>query len=142
MRGRHNDLDIFYLSQSYFGSPKRSIRNISNKKILFIQTLKGIENIYRDVAGYDMNYDEFKQICRKPWEDEYNSFCIDRSKKRDQRRFCNCKESKNTYIERTHQPKAFRLTKMLFAKQKQRRFRRAGFTTKSSRRSTVTRKDW
>ena len=31
-----------------------------------------------------MSYDEFKQLCRKSWEDDYNYRCIDRSKKRDQ----------------------------------------------------------
>ena len=53
IRGRHNNLDIYYLSQSYFDLPKRTIRNNSNKIILFNQTLKDIEHIYRDVAGYD-----------------------------------------------------------------------------------------
>ena len=59
IRGRHNNLDIYYLSQSYFDLPKRTIRNNSNKIILFNQTLKDIEHFYRDVAGYDKNYDEF-----------------------------------------------------------------------------------
>ena len=68
IRGRHNNLDIYYLSQSYFDLPKRTIRNNSNKIILFKQTLKDIEHIYRDVAGYDMNYDEFKELCRKSWD--------------------------------------------------------------------------
>ena len=36
IRGRHNNLDIFYLSQSYFDLPKRTIRNNSNKIILLI----------------------------------------------------------------------------------------------------------
>ena len=46
IRGRHNNLDIFYLSQSYFDLPKITIRKNSNKIILFIQTLKDIEHIY------------------------------------------------------------------------------------------------
>ena len=65
IRGRHKNLDNYYLSQSYFDLPKRTIRYNSNKIILFSQTLKDIEHIYRDVAGYDMNYDEFKDLCRK-----------------------------------------------------------------------------
>ena len=48
---------------------------------MFNQTLKDIEHIHRDVAGYDMNYDEFKELCRKSWEEGYNYLCIDRSKK-------------------------------------------------------------
>ena len=107
IRGRHNNLDIYYLSQSYFDLPKRTIRNNSNKIILFNQTLKDIEHIYRDVAGYDMNYDEFKDLCRKSWEEDYNYLCIDRSKKRDQGKYCICNESKNTYLEATPQTKPF-----------------------------------
>ena len=107
IRGRHNNLDIYFLSQSYFDLPKRTIRNISNKIILFNQTLKDSEHIYRDVAGYDMNYDEFKELCRKSWDEDYNYLCIDRYKKRDQGKECICKESKKTYIEATPQTKPF-----------------------------------
>ena len=107
IRGRHNNLHIYYLSQSYFDLLKRTIRINSNKIILFNQTLKDIEHIYRDVAGYDMNYDEFKELCKKSWENEYNYLCIDRSKKRDQGRYCICNESKKTYIEATPQTKPF-----------------------------------
>ena len=38
IRGRHYDLDIYYLSQSYSDLPKTTIRNNSNKKFLFNQT--------------------------------------------------------------------------------------------------------
>ena len=47
----HNNLDIYYLSQSLFYLPKRTIKNKSNKKLLFNQTMKDIENLYRDVIG-------------------------------------------------------------------------------------------
>ena len=77
--------------------PKRTIRNISNKIILFNQTLKDIEHINRDVAGYDMNSDEFKELCRKSWED-YNYLYIDRSKKRHRGKYCICNESKKKHI--------------------------------------------
>ena len=50
IRGRQNNLDIYFLSQSCFDLPKRTKRKNSNKKILFNQTLKDIENIYRDVG--------------------------------------------------------------------------------------------
>ena len=38
-RGRHNNIDIYYISQSYFHLPKNTIRNNSNIIILFKQTL-------------------------------------------------------------------------------------------------------
>ena len=31
--------------------------------ILFQQTFKDVEHIYSDIAGFDMSYDEFKEIC-------------------------------------------------------------------------------
>ena len=107
IRGRHKNLDIYYLSQSYIDLPKRTMRNISNKIILSNQTLKDIEHIFRDVASYDMNYDEFKELCIKSWQEDYNYLCIDRSEKRDQGRYCICNESKNTYIECTPETKPF-----------------------------------
>ena len=94
IRGRHNNLDVYYQSQSYFDLPKRTIRNNSNKIILFNQTLKDIEHIYKDVAGYDMNDDEFKELCRKSWEEDYNYLYIDRSIKKHHGKNCICNKSK------------------------------------------------
>ena len=71
-RGKHNDLEVYYLSQSYFVLPKRTIRNNSNIIILFQQTLKDVEHIYRDIAGFDMSYDELKSLCRESWREKYN----------------------------------------------------------------------
>ena len=34
-RGRHNNIDIYYISQSYFHLPKNTIRNYSNILFLF-----------------------------------------------------------------------------------------------------------
>ena len=39
-RGRHEDLDVYYISQSYFALPRQSIRNNSDRLILFKQTLR------------------------------------------------------------------------------------------------------
>ena len=54
-----------------------------------------------------MSYDEFKQLCRKSREEDCNYLCIDRSKERDQVRYCICNECKNTYIECTPGTKHF-----------------------------------
>ena len=29
-----------------------------------------------------MKYDEFKELCRKSWDEDYNYLCIDRFKKK------------------------------------------------------------
>ena len=49
-----------------------------------------------------MNYDEFKELCRKTWEEDYNYLYFDRSKKRDQRKYCIYIESKKKNINRSN----------------------------------------
>ena len=92
-RGRHNDLDVYYLSQSYFDLPKRTIGNNSKIIILFQQTLKDVERIYRDIAGFDMSYDEFKTLCREAWKEKYNYLLISRLEDRHDKKYMICNES-------------------------------------------------
>ena len=66
-----------------------------------------MEKIQRGAVGYDMTYDETKQLCRKSLEEEYNYLCIVRSKKRDQGRYCICNQSKNTYNDCNPETKHF-----------------------------------
>ena len=77
-RGRHNIIDIYYTSQSYFHLTKNTIRNNSNIIILFKQTLRDIILLLQDIAGLDMNLHEWKQLCRKAWENDYDYLQIDR----------------------------------------------------------------
>ena len=67
-RGPNNNIDRYYISQSYFHLPKKTFRNISYKIVLFIQTLREIILIFHDIAGMDMILEEWQQLCRKPWE--------------------------------------------------------------------------
>ena len=96
-RGRHNDLDVYYLSQSYFDLPKRTIRNNSNIIISFQQTLKDVEHIYRDIAGFDMSNDEFKSLCREAWRDPYNYLLINRLEDKNGSKYMICNESNLQY---------------------------------------------
>ena len=54
-----------------------------------------------------MSYNEIKELTRMSWEEDYIYVCIDRSKKRDQGRYCVCIESKNTLRECTPETKSF-----------------------------------
>ena len=96
-RGRHNLCDVYYLSQSYFDLPKRTIRNNSNIIILFQQTLKDVEHIYRDIAGFDMSYDEFKELCREAWKEKYNYLFIKRLEDKNGSKYQVCNESNPNY---------------------------------------------
>ena len=55
-RGRHEDLSVFYVSQSYFALPRQSIRNNNDLLILFKQTLRNVQSMYDDIGAYDMKY--------------------------------------------------------------------------------------
>ena len=98
-RGRHEDLDVYYISQSYFALPRQSIRNNSDILILFKQTLRDVQSMYYDIGAYDMRYNEFKEMCHKAWNEEYNYLCIDMTKNKNEGRYRIFNESKPTYIE-------------------------------------------
>ena len=98
-RGRHEDLDVFYISQSYFALPRQSIRKNSDRLILFKQTLRDVHSMYYDIGAFDMKYDEFNEMCHKAWSERFNYLCIDLVKNKNEGKYRIFNESKNTYIE-------------------------------------------
>ena len=98
-RGRHEDLDVYYISQSYFALPRQSIRNNSDRIILFKQTLRDVQSMYYDMGAYNMKYDEFKEMCHKAWSERFNYLYIDVTKNRDNGKYRLFNESKTTYID-------------------------------------------
>ena len=75
-RGRHEDLDVYYNSQSYFVLPRQSIRNNSDRLILFKQTLRDVQSMYHDIGAFDMIYDEFKELCRVAWSEKLTIYVL------------------------------------------------------------------
>ena len=61
-RGRHNDIDIYDISQIYFHLTKNTFRISSNIIVLFKQTLRDIILLFHDTAGLSMNLNEWKQL--------------------------------------------------------------------------------
>ena len=47
IRGRHSNMDCFYLSQNYFKLPRKTIRGNANFICLFPQDLKNINHLQR-----------------------------------------------------------------------------------------------
>ena len=37
--------------------------------------------MYEDIGGYNMKYDEFKEMFRKTWGETFTYLCIDTTKK-------------------------------------------------------------
>ena len=98
-RGRHEDLDVYYISQSYFALPRQSIRNNSDRLILFKQSIRDVQSMYYDIGAYDMKYDEFKEMCHTASDERYNYLCIDMTKNKNEGKYRIFNESKTTYID-------------------------------------------
>ena len=95
-RGRHEDLDVYHISQSYFASPRQSITKNRDRLILFKPTLRDVQSLYQDIGAFDMNYDEFKEMCRVAWSEKFNYLCIHMSKNKNEIKYRIFNESKNT----------------------------------------------
>ena len=106
-RSRHEKLDVYYISQSYFALPRQSNRNNSDRLILFKQTLRDVQSMYYDIGAYDMKYDEFKQMCHKAWSERFKYLSIDMTKDQNDGNYLVFNESKNTYIECICETEAF-----------------------------------
>ena len=98
-RGRGENLGVYDLSQSCFALPRQSIRNNSDRLILFKQTLRDVQSIYHDIGAYVMKYDGFKQMCHKVWSERFNYLCSDMTKDKNDGKYRIFNESRNTYIE-------------------------------------------
>ena len=83
IRGRHSNVDCFYLSQNYFKLPRQTIRENANFICLFPQDLKNINHIYNDHLGDDMKKEEFRKFCKKCWEKPHGFAVTDLTSKKD-----------------------------------------------------------
>ena len=106
-RGRHEDSDVYYISQSYFALSKQSIRNNSDRIILFKQTLRDVQSMYHDIGAFDTIYNEFKEMCRVAWCEKFNCLCIYLTKNKNEGKYRNFNENKNTYNECVCETEAF-----------------------------------
>ena len=87
VRGRHSNVDCFYLAQNYFELPRRTIRANSNFICLFPQDLRDLNNLHLDHVGDDMTKEEFRKFCRKCWESLYGFAVIDLTSKKETRKY-------------------------------------------------------
>ena len=90
---------VFSVNQSYFGSPRQSIRNNSDRIILFKQTLRDVQSMYSDIGAYDKKYDEYKEMCHKARIERLNYLCIDMTKNKNEGKNRIFNESKTRYLE-------------------------------------------
>lgn len=65
--GRHNNIDCFYLCQTYSRIPKQLVRDNANLLLLFRQDERNLRHVYNDHVNTDMPFDDFKRLCGKAW---------------------------------------------------------------------------
>jgi hypothetical protein len=88
--GRHNQLDIFYLSQTYSKIPKQLIRDNANFLLIFRQDELNLKHLFRDHVAPDMSFEKFKLVCDQVWSASPNSFLtIDKENKKNKGRYRN-----------------------------------------------------
>ena len=76
VRGRHSNVDCFYLAQNYFKLPRQTIRENANLTCLFPQGLKNLNHILDDHVASDMTKEEFRQLCKTAWEKQHGSLIL------------------------------------------------------------------
>ena len=71
------------------------------------KTPRDILSLFHDIAGLDMNLEEWKQLCHNAWENHYDFLQIDRFHRKRERRYTirNC--NKSTNIECTAETRPF-----------------------------------
>lgn len=86
--GRHEDVDCFYLCQTYTRIPKHLVRDNANFLVLFKQDEMNLKHVYEDHVNTDMTYAQFKNLCCSCWKDkEYSFIVIDKDSVMDKGRY-------------------------------------------------------
>ena len=82
-RGRHQNLDNGYISQSWYDLSKNTIRNNCSRIMLFPRKLKDNTMTYNDFSGLHLSFTEWRSFGRDAWKKRYNYFQIDKDKDLD-----------------------------------------------------------
>lgn len=75
-RGRHNGVDVFYLTQTYSRVPKQLVRDNANMIILYKQDETNLKHVYDDHCSSDMTFVNFKEMCGKCWNSDRYEFLL------------------------------------------------------------------
>lgn len=75
--GRHRNLDVVYIVQSYTKLDKHLIRDNCNFVILFRQDDLNLKHVYNDFGiNADMSFEKFRQLCLECWREPFGFVCI------------------------------------------------------------------
>lgn len=93
-RGRHSNLQCFYISQDYHHLDRQTIRVNSNFLILFKLPKKDLSHIYDDIVSFDedclkpnCDYPAFLEFSKRVWDTKYEFMIIDKFNESYDRRY-------------------------------------------------------
>lgn len=72
--GRHNNLDVFYLCQTYSKIPKQLVRDNANLLMVFRMDERNLRHVFNDHVVPDMSFEEFKGLCGEAWSRNKKGF--------------------------------------------------------------------
>jgi hypothetical protein len=75
-RGRHNNVNVFYLCQSLHKISKHCIRENANIFILFRQDDKTLTYFHETHISGDMDFKEFKKFCDDAWTKKHGYIVV------------------------------------------------------------------
>jgi hypothetical protein len=75
-KGRHNNVNVFYLCQSLHKIAKHCIRENANIFILFKQDDKTLKYFHETHISGDMDFKEFKSFCDDAWKKKHGFVVI------------------------------------------------------------------
>jgi len=75
-KGRHNNVNVFYLCQSLHKIKKHCIRDNANIFILFHQDDKTLKYFYESHLSGDMDFKELKKFCNEAWSKKHGYVVI------------------------------------------------------------------
>ena len=85
-RGRHNNIDCFYISQNYIKLPKNTVRENANLFFIFRQDRKNLNHIYTD-RGNELDKREFLNFCKESWKEKFSFITIDETSELNEGKF-------------------------------------------------------
>lgn len=74
--GRHKDIDVAYLCQTYSKIPKQLIRDNVNLIVLFKQDMMNLQHAYEGHVSPDMSLKDFTDLCAKCWNEKFGFLVI------------------------------------------------------------------
>lgn len=77
--GRHKNIDVFYLTQTYTAVPKHLIRDNVNSLIIFQQDQLNLLHIFNNHVVGDMKFSKFKELCEEAWREPFSFLFVVKS---------------------------------------------------------------